>query len=73
MSYDPDFSRGYLNIRNTYDAGFNNPTEGAYNSLKGSIYEFKSTNLLPNNMYDSLNNMQQNFGQQLSGLEKKLY
>jgi len=69
--FDPKLSQPYLSIRSQYDATFNSPTQGFYNQLSGSIYEFKSSNTLPNDMYNSLNNMQQNYGNQLGGLEKK--
>ena len=72
MSYDKKFDREYQNIRGTYDANYNNPTQGAYNGLKNSIYEFKSTNHLTENLYNSVNKMQQNFGQKLGGLKDKI-
>jgi len=72
MSFDPKLSQPYSAIRNMYDAGFDNPSVGTYNALSGSIYELKSTHTLPDRMYDSLNRMQENFGQQLGGLERKL-
>ena len=33
-----------------------------YNALKGQVYTLKSEHMLPNNMYDAVNNMQQNLG-----------
>ncbi len=73
MSYNPDLNRQYLSIRGMYDSGFNKPNVGGYNALKGSIYNFKSSNCLPNDTYNAVNKMQQNYGTQLGGLEKKLY
>ncbi len=69
---NPNLDQPFIQIRNQYDATFDNPTQGFYNQLSGSINEFKMSNQLPNSMYDSVNRMQQNYGQQLGGLEQKL-
>jgi hypothetical protein len=72
MTYRKELSPSYLNIRGMYDARFDSPTPSAYNELSGAINNMKTSYTLPNNMYDALNTMQQNFGQQLGGLERKL-
>lgn len=68
-----EMGRQYNSIRNSYDAGFNSPTQQNYQNLKNQVYNLKSEFTLPNSMYNSVNSMQNNFGQQLGGLENKLF
>jgi len=73
MTFDPKLSQSFCQIRDMYDSGFDSPTIGTFNKLSNSIYEIKSTNMLPDNMYNSLNDMQSSFLNQLDGLEKKIW
>lgn len=71
-TFEPALSQPYLDIRSTYDANFDRADEPTYNRLSGAIYNLKSSNILPDPMYDAVNRMQDNFGKQIGGLESFL-
>lgn len=72
MFNNSDMGRQYNAIKNIYDVNYESPSQSNYNNLKNSIFELKSNFILPNPMYNKVNDWQQKSGERLGGLENKL-
>lgn len=70
--FDKNLSPSYLSLRNRFDSSINNPSNTDYNFIKNTAFEMKSSNILPNNMYNAINDYQNTYSQKLGGLEDKV-